>query len=400
MQLFVNSYVVYEISGSALQLGLTGVFAALPVLTFSLLGGAMADKLDRRRLLTVTQGIRLLPSLFLALVSGAGELAVWHIYLVTLVSNMASIFDRPARQALVSTLVPREELTNALTLNGIVGQFYNITGPVIAGFVLAATDPTASYATNFVLYALAWVAVLLLKAPPVQARPRAGVLSMIGEGLVFVRERPVILWLLVLDIFVTGFGSGVVRQLMPVFAKDVLEVGPTGLGFLTGAFALGAFLGSNILLWAGDIQKKGQLVLACLIIHGLALIAFGLSPWFYVSLPIIVIAGCSDQIAAVTRNALILLLSPNELRGRIEAIRTTFTATAPPLGSIQGGIVATVMGAPFAVAIGGVITVVATLIVNQRVPAIRNSNVTSETEAQAEAKPVAAEAAAPAEAKA
>ncbi|MPZ48825.1 MAG: MFS transporter [Dehalococcoidia bacterium] len=372
MQLFVNSYVVYEISGSAFQLGLTGVFAAMPVLLFSLLGGAMADKLDRRRLLTVTQGIRLLPSLFLAVIAAGGGLAVWHIYLVTLLSNTAGIFDRPARQALVSNLVPREHLTNALTLNGIVGQFYNIVGPTIAGFVLAATDPTVSYATNFFLYMLAWFAVLLLKAPPTPARPgRGGYLSMIGEGIEFARGRPVILSLLVLDLFVTGFGSGVFRQLMPVFAKDVFEVGPSGLGLLVSSFALGAFIGSNLLLAAGDFKHKGRVILIALFIHGLALIAFGLVPWFYIVLPITVIAGISDQIGAVVRNAMILLMTPNELRGRMEAIRVTFTATAPPLGSIQGGIVATAIGAPLAVVMGGVVTVVAVTVADRIVPAIR-----------------------------
>jgi predicted MFS family arabinose efflux permease len=276
--------------------------------------------------------------------------------------------------------VPREALTNALTLNGMVHQIYVIGGPTIAGAVLAATDPSVTYLTNFVLFGLAWVAVLLLKAPPAQGRSRAGVLSLIGEGLVFVRARPVILWLLVLDMFVTGCGSGVFRQLMPVFAKDVFEVGPQGLGLMTSAWGLGAFVGSNLLLLAGDIQKKGRLILACLVIHGLALIAFSYTPWFFVALPIIVVAAISDQIAAVTRNVLILLLSPSELRGRIEAIRTTFTATAPPLGSIQGGIVASAMGAPFAVLIGGVITVGSTLVVDRLVPAIRRVQVTSETD--------------------
>jgi MFS family permease len=371
MQLFVNSYVVYEISGSAFQLGLTGLFAAIPVLLFSLLGGAMADTLDRRRLLTITHGIRVLPSLFLALVAAGDSLAVWHIYLVTFVSNTAGIFDRPARQALVSSLVPREELTNALTLNGIVNQFYHIVGPTIAGLVLAATDPTATYATNFGLYMLSWFAVLLLQAPPVMARPRGGYLSLIGEGIRFVRGQPVILSLLVLDIFVTGFGSGVFRQLMPVFAKDVLEVGPSGLGLLVSAFALGAFIGSNLLLVAGDFQHKGRVILTALFIHGVALIAFGASDIFYLSLAITVIAGTSDQIGAVVRNALILLITPNEMRGRMEAIRVTFTATAPPIGSIQGGSVASAIGAPTTVLIGGIVTVVAVTAANLLVPAIR-----------------------------
>ncbi|HWC30545.1 MAG TPA: MFS transporter, partial [Dehalococcoidia bacterium] len=187
MQLFVNSYVVYEMSRSPLQLGLTGVFAALPVLTLSLLGGAVADRLDRRRLLVVTQGIRLFPSAFLAIMAAGGGLAVWQIYLVTFVSNMAGIFDRPARQALISSLVPREHLTNALTLNQIVHQFYMIIGPTVAGVVLAATNPSFTYGANFVLFAISWLAVIFLKAPVVAARARQGYLSMIGEGLSFVK---------------------------------------------------------------------------------------------------------------------------------------------------------------------------------------------------------------------
>jgi len=381
MQVFVNSYVVYEISGSAFKLGLTGVFAAAPVLLFSLLGGAMADTMDRRRLLTITQGIRILPSLFLTILSANNGLDVWHIWAVTFLSNSASIFDRPARQALVSSLVPKEELTNALTLNSAVGQFYNIIGPTVAGFILVATgggtseagaNPTISYALNCGLFSLSWVAVLLLKAPPTPARPgRGGYLSLIGEGIQFVRGQPVILSLLILDMFVTGCGSGVFRQLMPVLAKDVLDVGPGGLGLLVSAFALGAFTGSNLLLLAGNIEHKGKVILAALMVHGFALIAFGLSPWFYLSLGITVVAGISDQIGAVVRNTLILLITPNEMRGRMEAIRVTFTATAPPIGGIWGGSIATLLGASAAVFIGGVVTVVSVTIADRLVPAIR-----------------------------
>jgi len=138
-----------------------------------------------------------------------------------------------------------------------------------------------------------------------------------------------------------------------------------------------------MLLLAGDIQKKGPVILICLLVHGLALIAFGFSPWFYLCLPITVIAGISDQIAAVTRNALILLMTPNELRGRMEAIRTTFTASAPPIGGIMGGSVATAIGASAAVVIGGVVTITAVVVADRIVPAIRRTGSGSEEPAEA-----------------
>ena len=372
MQMTVNGYVMYDITGSPLQLGLTGLFAAIPILTFSLLGGAIADTVDRKRLLVFTQGIRLFPSFFLAFMATTGSIAPWHIYLVTLITSMSSIFDRPARQALVASLLPREHLTNAITLNSTVGQFYQIIGPSMAGAILAVGSAGASYSVNFCLFFIAYFAIILLKAPPVPARPgRGSLISMMGEGLQFLRGQREIFTLLILDFFWNGFA--VYKQMMPIFAKDILEVGPVGNGLLLSAAAFGAFAASGAILLLGNIRKKGLVIMGCIWLYSIGLIAFGLSDWFLLSLPLAVMLGVVDQTAATLRNAFILIVTPDELRGRMEAIRITFTAGSPAIGNLQGGIIATLIGAPYAVALGGVILLVAVFTADRLVPSVRRT---------------------------
>jgi MFS family permease len=374
MQMAVNGWVMYEMTGSPLQLGLTGLFAALPILTFSLLGGAIADSVDRKRLLVVTQGIRLIPALLLAILASTDSLRPWHIYLVTLITSTSSIFDRPARQALVASLVPREHLTNAITLNSTVGQFYQIIGPTVAGVILGVASAGASYSLNFVLFVIAYLTIVLLKAPHVAARPgRGSLLSMMGEGLQFLRGQREIFTLLILDFFWNGFA--VYKQMMPIFAKDVLEVGPVGNGLLLSGAAFGAFAASGAILLLGNVRKKGLVIMACIWLYSFGLIAFGLSPWFLLSLPLTVMLGIVDQTAATLRNAFILLVTPDELRGRMEAMRITFTAGSPAIGNLQGGIIASVIGAPYAVAMGGVILLVAVVIADRLVPSVKRAEV-------------------------
>ena len=369
MQRAINLWLVYQLTGSPLQLGLIGAFQALPLLLFSIIGGTTADAVDRRKLLIVTQGIRLLLAVSLVALAASQNLEVWHIYAVAFCTTTAAVFDGPARQALIPRLVPLEQVTQAVVLNSMMFQFSRMLGPGLAGALLAAGGGTGAYLANLCFFVAAWLCFALLRAPATAGSARPPFLKMMVEGVQFVRNTPVILGLLVLDAFANFFGA--FEALMPVFAEDVLHVGAAGYGVLASAPALGAFLGSIMVMFFGHYQRKGTVVLSFVFCFSLALIGFGLSPYFYLSLFFAAAIGMFDQVAVTFRNTILLLVTPDELRGRVESIRIMFVFGAPSLGSIQAGAVAGLIGAPLTIAMQALLVGAAVVGISVKVPAIR-----------------------------
>ena len=366
----LNLWQVYELSGSALQLGLTGLFQAAPLIAFGLLGGTVADAVDRKKLLIASQFLTWSLSALLAVLTLSGTIEVWHIYAVTTGLTVVNIVDRPARMSMIPALVPRTHLLNAITLHTSIMQLALLTGPMIAGIAIAWFGVGNAYLIMAALFVPVVVALLFLNAPkaPAGGRPRISAHAML-EGLRFVWGQQIILALLLLDTTATFFGG--YRALMPIFADGVLRVGPTGLGLLMSAPAVGALAGTGVLLVVGGVRRAGFVVLASTGLYAGSLALFGLSPWFLASLFFAGLLGFWDSFGMSIRQTVLQLATPDHLRGRANGILQIFTMGSPSLGYVQAGITASLVGAPAALVVGAIITGIVVVMVGGRWRSLR-----------------------------
>jgi len=356
MQMVAINWHIYLLTHSALALGLVGLFRAGPIILCSLVGGVVADVIDRRRLMIATQTVMLTSSAILALVTFSGLQHVWPIYLLTAIAAAAWAFDTPARQALVPALVPPKDFPNAVSLGMLMFQVGMIVGPALAGFLLASRGPGLVYAIN----AASFVAVILgLALMRVRGRPgfedgkepRVSVEALM-EGLRFVWRTPIIVQTMTLDFVATFFASA--NQLLPIFAKDILQVGARGLGFLASAPAVGAVFAGLVMARLGILKRQGMIVIVSVGIFGAATIAFGLSRVFWFSLAMLAVTGAADTVSTILRQTIRQLATPNNLRGRMTSVNMIFFMGGPQLGELEAGTVAALVGAPLSVLTGGI----------------------------------------------
>jgi MFS family permease len=364
MQLAAINWHVYLLTRSALALGLVGACRAVPIILCSLMGGVVADVVDRRRLMMATQSVMLMCSATLALVTFRGLLNVWPIFLLTAIASGAWAFDTPARQALMPTLVPLKDFPNAVSLSMLMFQVGLIAGPPLAGFVLASHGPALVYTLN----AVSFVAVILgLALMRTSGRPekdenqpaRISFASLL-EGLRFVWRTPIIVQTMTLDFVATFFSSA--NQLLPIFAKDILRVGAQGYGFLAAAPAGGAVITGLLMARLGTLKRQGLLVLVSVGVFGAATIAFGFSRVFWFSLLMLAIGGAADTVSTILRQTMRQLVTPNKLRGRMTSINMIFFMGGPQLGEVEAGTVAQLFGAPLSVVTGGAACLIAAII--------------------------------------
>lgn len=355
MRQFANAFQVYELSGSALQLGLTGLFQAAPLFLIGLFAGAVADAVDRRKLLLATMVVNIGLAVVLGLLTATGAIQVWHIYLMTALTSTVNIFQQPARTALIAGIVPRTHLMNAITLNQVINQVGRLSGPFAGGFIVAAAGADSAYFANAALFIPAVMALAAMRGGALQeeaGRERVRGKALL-EGLQFVWATRIIVALIMLDVFATVFGG--FQPLMPVFAKDVLGVGPAGLGILMGAPAFGALAGASGLLLLGNVERKGLLMLVSVLLFALMLAVFGLSQWFVLSVAAAAALGMLDAMSVSVRQASVQLLTPERLRGRTTSINQVFAMGAPSIGYIVAGGMAEAWGAPAAMVIGAIV---------------------------------------------
>src|SRR6266542_2736220 len=263
MQLVAINWHIYLLTHSALALGMVGAFRAVPIILCSLLGGVVADVIDRRRLMMVTQTVMLLCSAVLAWITFEGLMRVWPIFLLTSIASAAWAFDTPARQSLMPTLVPLRDFPNAVSLSMLMFQIGMILGPTLAGFLLASHGPGLVYAINAASFVAVIGGLALMRAAghPSEREAQGTSLSLeaLLEGLRFVWRTPIIVQTMTLDFVATFFASA--NQLLPIFAKDILQVGARGLGFLTTAPAIGAVAAGLVMARLGSIKKQGATVI-------------------------------------------------------------------------------------------------------------------------------------------
>jgi MFS family permease len=357
MQTMAVAWQVYLITHEPFSLGLIGLVQVGPVMLFSLLGGAWADTMSRRRLLIGCQAGLMLMSATLTALAASGVAQVSLLYAILFVSAILSSAGGGAQAAIIPSLVPRHLLTPAISLKNLSWSVAGILGPAIGGLVIAHAGLTAVYAFDTVSFlaliagiALAQADLDAVESPAVRTGLWGNVVA-IREGFAFLKTEPVLLHLIVLDFFAVIFGEA--RTMLPVFASDVLGVGAAGLGILSGATAVGAAIGAAAMAAVRPPRWPGRVVLISIGVYGLCTAVFGLSPWFWLSWAALVGAGIADTISMTQRQVIPQLLTTESMRGRVGGINLFFAATGNQVGEFEAGTVAHWLGARMALLSGG-----------------------------------------------
>lgn len=373
---------IYQLTGSALQLGALGLLRAIPTIAFALVGGTLADRRDRRMLLLVTQALMGLLAAVLALATTGGHTTVALIYVITVLTATVSCFDDPARQALIPALVPRRHLPQALTLNILSSNVAAVVGPAVAGLAIAQFGLSITYWLNAASFGAVLVALLLMRARPQLPVVTQSGLEDVREGLRFVRRNPVILGLMTLDFLATLAGASLV--LMPIFADQILDVGERGLGLLYSAPAAGAVAGGLVLTLLPVPRQPGRMVMAAVAAYGVAMAIFGASNSFALALVALAFTGVADTVSMTFRHTVRQMATPDALRGRISAVHSVFAGGGPELGDFEAGVMARLIGVQPAVIAGGIACVALSAVFSRLFPQLRDYDIHA---ADAEANP-------------
>lgn len=379
---------VYSLTGSALQLGLLGVARFVPALAVSLLGGAIADTYDRRKVIIAAQVLPILFSLLLAVLTYTNLVNTPFIYLNVVMIGLANSFENPARQALLPQIVPREVFGKAVTSSTTIQQLSLALGPALAGVAIANVGIGGTYLLHVLLMVCSVCALIPVETKyGAVARGRV-TLALIKEGMRFVKQRSVLWGIMTLDMFAVMLGSA--QAMLPIYAQDILKVGPEGYGLLASALAWGAFLSAFAILFIPQIQHTGRAILFAVGGFGVFTIIFGLSTNFWFSMLAYGLVGAIDQVSAVMRQVTIQLATPDALRGRVSSVNMIFIGASNHLGGMESGLVAAVTNATFSVVSGGVGCLLVLGVIAAKVPALWNYHVTRNAEAE-EANSVAAQ---------
>ena len=355
-----------------LALGIVGLVKFVPIVVFSLISGVVADAVDRHRLLLVTNALLTVIASVLAFVTFRGLDVVWPIYAVTSVASAVGVFDGPARQSLVPSLVPVLDFPNAISLNTIMFQAASVLGPVLAGIVIASSSVGWVYVCNAISFVAVIVALLKMRDVPTRAAHERAEISVKAafEGLRYVFSAPMIRSTMLLDFFATFFSSE--TALLPIFAQDILNVGAVGYGQLTAAMSIGALITSAIMVQVvGRIVHRGRVLLWAVFLYGAATVAFGLSKSFWLTYFCLALSGAADTVSIVLRNIIRQLTTPDHLRGRMTSVNMIFFMGGPQLGELEAGLVANAFSAPFSVVSGGIGCLVATGWIALKTPQLR-----------------------------
>lgn len=374
MQIWALFWHIRELTDQPIALGGIGAARILPVIVFSLIGGAVADSYNRRTIIFVTQTVAAFTALALGLLTGFGQISLWHIYVLTALQAVAIAFDGPARQALVPNLVPARDLPNAFSMTSIAFQTGSIIGPAMSGFAIAFAGQAAVYYINAASFAAVILALILIgEVSQTFGKDSKGVsLLSIRDGIRFILSRPIIFSTMILDFIATFFASA--NTLMPIVARDVLQVGVVQYGWLSAAQSVGAVLAALVVSQVQELKKQGLLFMGAVVIFGAATIIFGLSRMFVLAWCALAVTGAADSVSTIIRNTIRQIRTPDELRGRMTSVNQIFYQGGPQLGEIEAGLVAQFFGAPFAIISGGVGCILGVLWVSRRWPQLTTYN--------------------------
>ena len=355
-----------------IALGMVGLVRIVPIVGFSLVSGVMADAVDRRKLMLITQSGMMLSAAALAAVSFADVKTLWPVYALAAISSAFWAFDGPARQSLVPNLVPREHLPNAISINALMFQIAAVIGPALGGLVIGSLGVSWAYGLNAASYLFVVAALLMMRDLPARAPADRAELSLHAalEGLRFVFRAPLIRSTMLLDFIATFFASA--TALLPIYAQDILRVGARGYGLLSAAPSVGALLTSVALVPLIDrIDRRGRTLLWAVFGYGVATIAFGVAREFWLAFVGLALTGVTDTVSMVIRTVIRQLHTPDNMRGRMTSVNMIFFMGGPQLGELEAGVVAQAFGAVLSVVTGGVGCILATAWVAWRTPDLR-----------------------------
>jgi MFS family permease len=353
-----------------------GLVRFLPVIVFSLLAGVTADRFDRRKTTIVTQLAQGFTALSLGIFTFLGKTSIWMIFVLVAVQAVAGTFDVPARQALIPSLVPKEDLSSAYSLTTIASKVGGIVGSSVSGLVIAYMGIQWAYWLNAVSYLAVVVALIAMgKIKSVDEKRvsnRSGALADIRAGIKFMKESPVILSVMIIDFFGTFFSSA--KTLLPFVATDILHVGAVQYGWLSAAQSIGTLMTGLYLSQKRKLRWQGILISVSVTAFGMATVLFGLSRVFWLTMLALFLIGIFDGFSAIIRNTVRQLLTPDRMRGRMMSITQISTKGGPQLGEMESGLVAQACGVPFAIVSGGIACILAAFVVVRKIPALWKFN--------------------------
>jgi MFS family permease len=378
IQATVVGYQLYEITRDPLSLGAIGLAEALPFISLALVGGHVADAVDRRRIIVAAFGVMSIAGLALLLLSwrhastpGAPASALkLGIYLVIVLGGVCRAFLQPARTALSAQIVPRVLYPRAIAWRTGVFQLSAIVGPALGGLVYGWVGGPGAYLCTIVLLLVALFTMLAVRVPARATPPsRAPLLTSVREGLQFLLSDRILLPAITLDMFAVLFGGAV--ALLPIFATEILQVGPRGFGLLRAAPAVGALLASGLLAFRPPLRRAGRALLVSVAGFGLCMIGFALSRSFLLSLLLLAASGALDMVSILVRSTLLQLRVPEHMLGRVSSVNQIFIGSSNEIGAFESGLAARLLGTVRSVVLGGVVTLAVVGVISWRAPALR-----------------------------
>jgi len=376
MQQWALFWHISQLSKNPIAVSIVGGVRFAAVLCFSLVGGLVADRYNRRTILFFTQSVATLVAVALGLLTLTGLIQLWHIYVLTGIQAVAMAFDLPARQALMPNLVPRDILPSAFSMQSIAFNTGSIVGPAASGLVIGYLGQEAVYFINAVTFLGVIVALILLKdIHQQQAEIKKGLgaaLTDIRDGVRFIRGQPLIMSTMILDFLATFFSSA--NTLLPYFSQNVLHIGEVAYGWLAAAQSIGAVVVGLVASQYNRIRRQGPLLMGAVAVFGIATLLFGVFRLYALVFIALALMGAADSVSTIIRNTIRQMITPDSLRGRMTSINQIFFMGGPQLGEIEAGAVAQYFGVAFAIISGGVGTILGVWLVASIWPALARYN--------------------------
>jgi MFS family permease len=341
---------IYQLTDSAFHLGLIGLIMFIPVIAGTFIIGHVADHYDRRVVIFICHVSKAIGAVILIAASYTGYLSVGLIYSVVFIVGTGRAFEGPTLHTIVPSIMPQEVLSRAIAAGATAHQVAVIGGPALGGFLLAAGTNTVYYVC-LAMFMIAAILIILVRIERPAKVKKAVTLESVFAGFHYIRTRPVIFGAITLDLAAVLIGG--VTALLPIFARDILDAGPSGLGLLRSSPAVGALLMSFLLSNIQINKHAGRIMIGAVVVYGLATAAFGFSSWLWLSMLALAITGAADSVSVVVRHSLVQTRTPNEMLGRVMAVNSTFTGTTSNLGQFEAGLVASLIGAGPAAVVGG-----------------------------------------------
>src|SRR5215467_4823367 len=372
MQIVAQGWLIYRLSHSSFLLGLDQFLAGLPIFLFTLIGGVVADRFERRKILLVSQYIQMASAGILTVLVGLGVVHVWQILCLSFVSGLAQAFGGPAYQALIPTLVDREDRPNAIALNSIQFNTAVTIGPALAGLALAKLGESWCFGLNAMSFLAPIISLSMIHLQYLPAKTTESILASLKQGIRFVRSQGSMEALIVLAFLMTGL-SMPMRTYIPVFVKDVFHRGPETYVNLLSMMGIGSICGSLIVAGLGNISYKGRLALSTLISLGAGIAGFSLSRWLPFSYGMLVLVGASMMAVFATVTSLVQLITTNEMRGRVMSVYNCAFRGGMPMGNLLSGWLVPMFTAPRVLGVNGfalILMALYFLLVQRRVAAL------------------------------